>query len=967
MKLFTTWCSTSIVLFGFGSILMPQLWGAANQSIAINTGWEFRQMTDVKGTAIQEKWLPAKVPGDVHLDLLRNKLIPPPFYRDNETKLQWIEDADWEYRTTISAGTDIVTHNNIDLVFDGLDTCASVYLNGTLVLKSDDMFRTYRIDAKPYLKRGANRLLVMFTSPIRCAVATSAKDQWHPILQVPTKSYILKAAYEYGWEGGPRFVTSGIWQPVRLEAWNSARISDFNIRQTDVTRNSAHIVADIDVVASENTLATIAVTGKHIFESASRVTVLHPGTNYLELPLTIEKPELWYPVGYGWQPIYDFHADIATGGVIQDSSDVHVPLRSLELRYVPDKLGHHYEFAVNGTPIFAKGAVVVPFDNFPNQVTNEQLRYILQSAIDANMNMIRVWGGGYYETKEFYQLCDELGILVWQDFMFDTPRQPGTAAFKQDVAQEAKDQLKRLHNFSSIGLWYGSEEPQSTFGKTSHDGTSEARIQMWKNYLTIFNGIIPTEVARYAPTTPYWPSAFGADYEGTKIENNRNLKNKNGKQSDGEAADINANTASVLDRQLFGFPYNEAEKRHYELAGKYGFPALPDMRTIETFTLPQDRTSLDTAVMKAHQKSGSIDVNIYKSIYDSILRNYGKPRDFSSMIYLSQILQAEDIKAVAEHLRQDQSHAMGSIFWQLNDCWPGITSSSIDYYGRWKALQYYARRFYSPMLVSFGIKDQQLDIYVTSDKKKAAAATLRVRIMKVDGTVMNKKSENITIPEFSSDAYIHIPINSFITSDEVDPAKIFAAAGLTIDGKQVSSNIIYFVHPKPVQLPTTHIESQLTEVHDSYNLHLLSKALARNVYISFNGHDVNLSDNYFDLLPGEPKDIRVNSSVDLRQSTKDIKITSLIPTTYIERQLTEVHGSYNLHLLSKALARDVYISFNNHDVELSDNYFDLLPGEPKDIRVNSSVDLHRLTKDMRIISLADAVVSNPADKGFAWK
>lgn len=892
MKLSTIWYSAFTIFLGFGSIVVPQLRAATNQSIAINTGWEFRQLTAVKGIAIQRKWLPAQVPGDIHLDLLRNKLIPPPFYRNNETKLQWIENADWEYRTSIPVDAKLLNRKNVDLVFEGLDTCASVYLNATLVLTSDDMFRTYRIDVKPHLKRGENQLRVLFTSPIRCAAKVAAKDQWRPITKIPTQSYIRKAAYEYGWEGGPRFVTSGIWQPVRLEAWDNARISDFNMRQMDVTRQCAHIIAEVGVVAAQNTLATIAVTGKHIYESASEITVLHPGINHLELPLTIEKPELWYPVGYGWQPIYDFHADVAIGGVIQDSRNVRVPLRSLQLRRESSKSGQHFEFVVNGIPVFVKGAIVVPFDSFPNRVTNEHLRYILQSAIDANMNMVRVWGGGYYEPKEFYQLCDELGIMVWQDFMFGTSRLPGTDAFKRNIAHEVKDQLKRLQSYSSIVLWYGNDEPQSRFDENSQNGISEAYLQIWKSYLTTFNGIIPTEIARYAPATPYWPSFFNSDHEEPKIGNDRILNNKEGVADNQEVANTNTGEMEASDATLSDFLYGFAKESHYRLPIEHGFPAFPDMRTIEAFTLPQDRTSLDTTVMKAHKKVlDSTNVNTYKVIYDQVLQTYGKPKDLSSMVYLSQILQAEYVKAIAEHIRQNRPYTMGSIFWQLNDCWPGITSSSIDYYGRWKALQDYARRFYASLLVSPAIRDQHLNIYVISDKTKPVSGTLRLRIMKTDGTVLSEKTENIIIPELSSYAYIQLPIESFMKVDEVDSANIFAAADLAVDGKQVSTNIMYFPSTRRLRLSVPHIESRLTGAN----------------------------------------------------------------------------GSYDLHLSSKALARSVYISFESSDVKLSDNYFDLLPGEPKDIRIDSSVSLDQLTKQMRVISLADAIVSNTTEKGFVWK
>jgi beta-mannosidase len=620
------------------------------------------------------------------------------------------------------------------------------------------------------------------------------------------------------------------------------------------------------------------VTGKHVFESGSQITVLHPGINHLELPLTIENPELWYPVGYGWQPIYGFRADVKTGGIIQDAKDVRAPLRSLELRRKPDQWGRSFEFVVNGTPIFVKGATIVPFDSFPDRVSKEQLRRMLQSAKDANMNMVRIWGGGYYETKEFYQLCDELGIMVWQDFMFGSSRQPGIRSFRKNVSHEVEDQLKRLRNYGSIVLWCGNNEQKHNFGKDDVHVTPEARLQMWQDYLTLFRGTIPVEVERYIPTTPYWPSSPSVGYEEIRAMNHRMLKYGNDVAGNEESGDTHDYTVWNSSSKLPRIQFSDEEKHHYRFVSDYGFQSFPDMRTIETFTLPQDRASLSTPVMMAHQKAaaGASNSNGYETIHDYMLQYYGQPKDFASMVYVSQVLQAEGIKAIAEHLRQDRPRTMGSIFGQLNDCWPGVTWSSIDYYGRWKALQYYARRFYAPMLVSSAIKDGNLDVYVISDKTQPVSGSLRVRIMKFDGTVVSEKIESIAIPALSSHTYVQVAINKFTKSKEVNLANVFATMELTSDGKQVSSNLTYFVPTKQVHLPFAHIESKLTGADGSYDLHLSSKVLARSVYISFGGSDAKLSDNYFDLLPGQSQDIHVDSGAGLDQLIRSMKITSLV-------------------------------------------------------------------------------------------
>ncbi len=859
------------------TVVAPQLWAAATESIAANTGWQFRQMTDVKGVPIQSSWLPATVPGDVHLDLLSNKKIPDPFYRDNEAKLQWIENADWEYRTTVPVPQGFIQRKKIDLVFDGLDTCARVYLNGTLILTSDNMFRTYRVPVKENVKAGPNQLLVIFPSPIRCAAKIAAEDKWRPDTHTQERWYIRKAAYEYGWDWGPRFVTSGIWKPVRFEGWDRARISDLNIRQQDVKPQSAHILAEVEVTSMADTHASVmvsyAVGGTHA--SSSVETELHPGVNHITLPFTIDHPELWYPAGYGTQPIYTFHAEVKSAGAVEDTREVRTGLRSAVLLRQPDKWGRSFAFVVNGIPVFAKGANVIPFDSFPNRVTDENLRYILQSAKNANMNMVRIWGGGYYETQKFYELCDELGIMVWQDFMFGNPWQPGTYSFKQNVKAEVIDQLKRLRNHPSIVLWCGNNEQESNFTQDTRKVSPEAKVQMWEDYLTVFSGIIPSEVARLDPATAYWPSTPSADYEETKDRNYRVLEDGDDAAGNYESGD--AHDYSIWDSPvtLPKVPFSAEEDRHYRFVSEYGFQSFPDLRTLDAYTLPADRVSTATPVMMAHQKAvaGEGTVDGYATMHAYMRQYYGEPKDLPSLVYASQVLQAEAIKVIAEHLRRDRPRAMGSLYWQLNDCWPGMSWSSIDYYGRWKALQYYARRFYAPLLVSSRVKDGTLFIHVVSDKTVPTTATLRLSIFKFNGTFVSKAAKQVIIPPLSSQIYMQLPVIRLLQGNSGED--VFSVMELSVENQPVSTNIAYFSPTKQVHLLPAHINSQLTGSAGSYNLHLSSKVLARSVYVSFAAGHVKLSDNYFDLLPGEPVDLQVSASDSAEQLRRGMKIVSL--------------------------------------------------------------------------------------------
>src|SRR6266568_5216967 len=384
--------------------------------IPVQAGWQFRE-------AGKDKWYPASVPGCVHTDLLKNKLIDDPFFRDNEKKLQWIGKTDWEYQTTLNLTAEMLKQTNLELVFEGLDTYADVFLNDRLLIGTDNMFRTWRLDAKRLAKPGANSLRIRFRSPINEVLPIMAKMAY----ELPaandqgekTSPYTRKAPYQYGWDWGPRFVTSGIWRPVSLEAWNTARLSDLHIVEKQVDASAASLAAEVEIMSAANVDATVFIddlTGKTV--AARQVIKLKPGSNLILLDFVISHPSLWWPNGLGAHPLYNFRARLIVAGSLTDQKQTRTGLRSLKLRQETDEWGKSFEFVVNGVPVFAKGGNWIPADSFPTRITREKYRELLQSVRDTNMNMVRVWGGGIYESNDFYDLCDELGILVWQDFMF---------------------------------------------------------------------------------------------------------------------------------------------------------------------------------------------------------------------------------------------------------------------------------------------------------------------------------------------------------------------------------------------------------------------------------------------------------------------------------------------------------------------------------------------------------------------
>jgi beta-mannosidase len=835
---------------------------AQNAAVVLDHGWQFRQITPGAQEA-EAGWLPATVPGDVHLDLLANKKIPDPFFRDNESKLQWIENESWEYRLNFDTTPALLARSNVDLVFDGLDAAAQVYVNGVQVLAADNMFRVWRVPVKGHLHAGRNLLRVVFPSPIKAAQEVAAGDAFRLRSKTEDKTYIRKAAYEYGWDWGPRFVTSGIWRPVRLEAWDKVRIADFAIRQHDVSKDVAHADAEVEVEASSAGPARVSV---QYSDDGKPVTLiakvnLHAGRNTIDLPVEIRQPKLWYPAGYGEQPLYEFTAQVGKSGQPADERKVKAGLRSIVLHRELDKWGRSFELIVNGIPVFAKGADVIPFDSFPNRVTTADYRRILESARDANMNMIRHWGGGYYETEEFYSICDELGIMVWQDFMFGNDWQPGTYAFKLNMEAEAEDQVRRLRNHPSIVVWCGNNETESAFYWGPRPTLpADVKLLIWQDYLTEFSGILPRVVARLDPETPYWPSSPSADYEALSD-----------RYQSGDHHDWSVWHGRV--------PFTEYEKHHWRFVTEYGFQSFPEARTVEAFTQPEDRTGIFTPVMLAHQKNNEGN----SIIQDYTAKDYPTPKDFASFLYVSQVLQAEGIKIGAEHFRRSRPETMGSIFWQLNDCWPVASWSSIDYYGRWKALQYYARRFYAPILVSPHVEDGSLKVYIVSDKTEATPATLRVRLMDFDGKVLLEESHAVDVAPLASKVYLDWPLKKLTDAGAADTSRVFVVADLQTggatdfarNGTALSRNLAYLAPVKEVRLKPAVLKVETTGANGSYKVRITSSVLARSVYLSFGDLDVKLSDNYFDLLPGETAEITATSAASLDALKAQLKVISL--------------------------------------------------------------------------------------------
>jgi beta-mannosidase len=865
-----------IVVAVCAAMFAPRAEAAEPSSRDIDSGWQFR-LTEKAETAPADaelqQWHPAQVPGVVQTDLLTNHLIPEPFARDNETRLQWIGESGWEYRTIFAIDAAGRTREHIDLVFDGLDTFSDVYLNDHLLAKTDNQFRRWRIPVKQLLQTGPNTLRVVFHSPITQmlpyvkslpyvlpAISTQNGGNEENIATAP---YTRKAPYNYGWDWGPRFVTEGIWRSVRLESWDAMRIENFHVQQQSVEKDLAKLTAEVEIEASAPSSVTIGLSHNELagklMDDGRTTVMVDAGINHISVPLRIAAPKLWFPIGYGAQDRYHFAAEARVGKALSAHAEVTTGLRSVELRRVNDQWGKSFEFVVNGIVVYAKGANVIPFDSFPPRVMRATYRQILESARDAHMNMLREWGGGIYEQDDFYDICDELGLMVWQEFTFGGDMIPGDVPFQENVRQEAIEQVKRLREHPSIVVWCGNNEVETGW---LHWGDREAfrdaeprpvSERVWQDYMVMFADILKSVVRDYGNGVPYKPSSPSANFE---------------EPPDG---DHNGDVHSWVVWHALA-PPSEYLRTQPRFVSEYGFQSFPEMRTIRSFAQPED-LDIRSTVMQSHQKNHGGN----ERILTYMLREYREPKDFASFVYLSQVQQAEVIKTGAEHFRRSRPRTMGTLYWQLNDCWPVASWSSIDYYGRWKALQFYTRRFYDDVLVSPYDHEGKIDVYVVSDRLQPLTGKIHARLMDFSGNVLWEKTQDVQVPAASSAIYSTLDEKElFADSARADRRKNFLVFDLEVAGKRVSRNSVFFDVTHNLDLPVSpKIESHLTKTGDGYLLTLQSRELARDVQISFGDLEAQVADNYLDLLPGEEVTIAVKSGASAEQLQGALKVISL--------------------------------------------------------------------------------------------
>jgi len=866
-----------LVLFawacGLGTVL------ATTQTLA--TGWRFRLVPGsaaVQALPESAAWRTAHVPGSVQTDLLAAGTIGDPFARDNEVQLQWIGLADWQYQLPLTVDAATLRHGHVELVFDGLDTFAEVLLNGRQLLSADNMFRRWRVPVKKVLHAGSNTLLVTLHSPITRLQPWLQKQSYALPGEFDsvfgdepkgkqTSNYVRKANYQYGWDWGPRYVTEGIWQPVHLETWDDLRLADFHIAQQHVDADVAQLLVQFDIRADHAGKAQLQLTWSAPDGSRRSVMLeksLEAGDNHFDLPVRIEHPQRWWPAGYGAPNLYHFHADVVVAGKVIASSERDTGLRSVELRRQRDRWGRSFAFVINGVPIFAKGANLIPFDSFPERVTEARMQQILQSARDANMNMLRVWGGGYYQGDAFYAMADHLGLMIWQDFMFGGAVPPYDDAFRENTRIEATEQVMRLRDHPSIVLWCGNNEVETGWESWPDRkkfalaiGPAE-RARVEHGMRTLFGETLRGVVRRYAPDVPYWASSPSTDFDGPA-----NVP----EDGDMHVWDVWAGSAPIED-------YLKTTPR---FQSEYGLQSFPVMATIQTFATPAD-LSVDSPVMRAHQKFD--DGNGNQRLLFYIRKYYGEPKNFASFVYLSQVMQAEGIELAADHLRSARPRSMGSLYWQLNDAWPAASWSSIDYFGRWKALQFHARRFYAPLRVAPIRRDGRTDVFVISDRAVPLDAQLRTRVMGMDGQLLHERLDQVHVPALTSTRAAELTDAALL--QDANPHRSFVVFELVEQGKPVSRDLLYFEPALTLQLPDPGLHAELRDSGHGIVLSMHAERLAREVWIDFDSLDAQVSDNAFDLLPGERVELQIAGTAGMASLGDAMHVRSLFDATMRE-------------------------------------------------------------------------------------
>lgn len=767
---------------------------------------------------------------------MRAGIIEDPFYGDNEFRVSWVHENDWEYSREFKVDEKLFDTDRIYLECDGLDTLADVILNGHILGHVDNMYIQHRFDVTGKLLPTENHIRIRFKSPVNHTKPLVAKEPlMSPGDSIPGSIYTRKSPSQWGWDWGPQIPTSGIWRSIRLASYRTGRIDDVRIRQNH--RSSGQVTLSIEVAIEKykrtSTSVTIKLThpdGK--IEEHEIKSVSSTG----KCSINIAKPKLWWPNGYGDHPLYKIEAVLKSGDQELHSFIRQIGLRTIKVDQRKDDYGRAFTFIVNDVPIFAKGADWIPADQFPARISDQHYHHLVWSTAKANMNMLRIWGGGYYEDERFYDLCDRYGILIWHDFMFSCAHYPADKAYLENCRKDAEYNVVRLRNRACLALWCGNNEMEWFL----YNGIGGERNEQWrKQYSKIFHDLLPSICSRLDPDTFYWPSSPS-----------------NGMQKPFE--DPNGQIAG--DGHYWGVwhgrePFTSYRKLYYRFMSEFGFESMPSIETVKTFC-PSEHLNMTSHIMECHQKNraGNGLILYYMA------QTFRFPKNFEMMCYVSQLLQAEAMRYGVEHWRRNRGRCMGTLYWQLNDCWPVSSWASIDYFGRWKALQYVAKRFYSPILLSVAEEGKTAEIHVSNDTTKPAKIEVRWALEKFDGTVLRRSKIKTKIEGEKNKLLASLDFADELEGDMIRQAVLVTE--LLVNGKPAGSSVTSFIAPKHLELPPAKVNVEVKSDDIGPYLEVRSDVMARWVCLSVPKKDVVFSDNCFDLPAGRTVIVRPESEIE---------------------------------------------------------------------------------------------------------